>query len=71
MIEFISQNYVQILELLGILFASGGVLEIIVRLTPTKTDDGFADRVAAMVDKLMDLLKVPNRLKKQDDSENP
>lgn len=68
MIQFISEHYVQVLELLGLLFASGGVLEVIVRLTPTKSDDGFADRVAAIVDKLMSALKIPNRLKKPDDS---
>ena len=51
----------------GILLALGMVIttmETIVRLTPTKTDDGFVARIAKVVDALFTWLKVPNRLKK-------
>lgn len=68
MIKFLTENYVQVIELLGLMFATGGVLEIIVRLTPTKSDDGFATRLAKIVDKIMSAARVPNNLKKQDDS---
>lgn len=37
------------------------VAEGIVRLTPTKTDDGAVERVGKFIRNLFDILKVPNR----------
>jgi hypothetical protein len=52
----------------GILMAGSVILmaaEFVVRLTPTKKDDGFVKRLADAYAKLFDLLKVPN-IKKKD-----
>ena len=38
-------------------------LELAVRLTPTKTDDGAVERIGIIVKKVFDLLKVPNNVK--------
>jgi hypothetical protein len=34
--------------------------EIVVRITPTKSDDGAVQRVGALIKKALDLLKLPN-----------
>jgi len=39
------------------------VAEAIVRLTPTKADDGAVERVGKFVRNIFDILKVPNRAK--------
>jgi len=39
------------------------VATFIVRLTPTQTDDGFMARVDKYVQKVLDWIKVPNKLK--------
>ena len=47
----------------GILMAGSMILataEFIVRLTPTKSDDGFVQRIANVYNKLFELLRVPN-----------
>lgn len=36
------------------------VLELGVRLTPTKTDDGAVERIGKVIKKILDFLKVPN-----------
>lgn len=36
------------------------VLELGVRLTPTKTDDGAVERIGKVIRKILDFLKVPN-----------
>ena len=41
-----------------------GAAQIIVRLTPTKADDGFVTRIGQWLDKAMDFLKIPNPKKK-------
>lgn len=72
MIKWVMENYVEMLIALGSLTAA---LEIIVRLTPTKTDDGFLQRFGGMLKQLMDALKIPNNLKnpeeKKDEVSNP
>lgn len=35
-------------------------LEVVVRLTPTKKDDGAMERVGKVVRKVFDFLKIPN-----------
>jgi hypothetical protein len=54
----------------GIIIAGGAILaaaETVVRLTPTKSDDGFVQRVANVYNKLFELTGVPN-VKKEDGS---
>jgi len=57
MIQFLQENYAQIGQLL---VAIGAVAEIIVRLTPTKSDDGALERAGHIIKKVMDFLKIPN-----------
>lgn len=47
----------------GILMAGSmilGAAEFVVRLTPTKDDDGFVQRIANVYNKIFEILKVPN-----------
>lgn len=39
------------------------IMEFIVRLTPTKTDDGFIQRIGNLVSKFLDSIGVPNKTK--------
>ena len=57
MIQFVQENYVEISKLL---IAIGAVAEIIVRLTPTKTDDGALERIGGIIKKILDFAKIPN-----------
>lgn len=65
-------------EMLGVLLTSlfaalvavGGFAELVVRLTPTKSDDGFMERLGAFLKKAgekvswaLDKLKIPNNVK--------
>lgn len=61
MMDWIVKNYQEMgaVLLLFIAFA-----EAAVRLTPTKKDDGFVQRVGAVIKSLLDLLRIPNLLKK-------
>lgn len=63
LLNWIKENHEPLLQLLGLVLGTGGILEIIVRLTPTKADDGFMTRIGKKVDHLLTALKVPNRLK--------
>lgn len=60
-VAWLQENYAGVLMLLSALVAVG---EAITRLTPTKTDDGFVSRVGGVIDKVLDLAKVPNIRKK-------
>jgi hypothetical protein len=60
-------NYSQVLQILGLVVVTG---QMVTRLTPTKTDDGFLTRAGKLVDVVCDLLKVPN-LRKKVAEENP
>lgn len=53
-------SYVEVVALVtaGIAFA-----EAVVRLTPTKTDDGAVERLGAAVKRILDFLRVPNLTK--------
>lgn len=54
---YLSANY------MGILMAMASILttaQLITRLTPTKEDDAFVARLSNILDKVFDILKVPN-----------
>jgi len=54
------ENYV---SMLGVVATLIGVAEVIVRMTPTESDDGAVMRIGGIVKKLLDFLKIPNKLK--------
>lgn len=60
-IQFIVENYVGIL---GSIVALVAFAETVVRLTPTKSDDGAVARIGKIVSAICDFLKVPNNIKK-------
>ena len=60
-IQFIVENYVGIL---GSVVALVAFAETVVRLTPTKSDDGAVERIGKIVSAICDFLKVPNNTKK-------
>lgn len=63
LIFFLQANWETLAALvLGLL----GVAELVVRLTPTKTDDGAVERVGKRIRQLFDMLKVPNVKKPED-----
>lgn len=57
LMAYISANWYGILMAGSIILAAA---EFIVRLTPTKSDDGFVQRIANGYNKIFELLKVPN-----------
>ena len=59
--QWLIENYVQ---LFGILIGAIGLAEAITRITPTKKDDGFVERVGSFIRKIMDALRIPNKKKK-------
>lgn len=46
--------------IVALVLAILSVLELAVRLTPTKTDDGAVERIGKIIRKALDFLKVPN-----------
>ena len=56
-IQFVMNNWQMIG---GILLAIVGVLEMVVRLTPTLEDDGWVERLGAGIRKLLDFARIPN-----------
>lgn len=63
--KYIAEHYV---ELFGILLGLVAVAEIVVRLTPTKKDDGAVERLGQVLRKIQDILKIPNVKKKGDNA---
>jgi len=61
-IAYISANWYGILMAGSMLLAAA---EFVVRLTPTKDDDGFVQRIANVYNKIFEVLKVPN-IKRED-----
>lgn len=55
--QWLGENYSQVLQILTLILVVG---EMITRLTPTKTDDGFVTRLGAGLDAVLTLLRVPN-----------
>lgn len=47
-------------ELAMVLLALLSVAELVTRLTPTKKDDGFVERVGGIIRRMLDFLKIPN-----------
>ena len=58
--EFIKLNGPAIV---AVILATLTLAESIVRLTPTKTDDGAVERVGALIRKAFNFLKIPNNIK--------
>ncbi len=59
-LNWITANYQNVLIALAGLVAVG---EVITRLTPTKKDDGFVERIGKVLKTIMEFLKIPNNLK--------
>lgn len=55
--SFIMAHYMEVLAAMGSLLTAA---QLIVRLTPTKADDGFVQRLSNYYDKIFDFLKIPN-----------
>lgn len=51
------------MELVAALMAALTLAEVVVRLTPTKKDDGVVERIGAGLRKALDVLGIPNRRK--------
>lgn len=59
--EWIKDNYVNVFQILFALVVLG---EAVTAITPTKTDDGFVKRLGNGIDKIAEMLKIPNNVKK-------
>lgn len=57
LVAWLTGNYVHMLEAMGAVVVAA---ELITRLTPTKKDDGFVERIGSALRVVMDFLKVPN-----------
>jgi len=55
--KWVTANYQDVLLAVASVVAAA---EVVVRITPTKKDDGAVERVGSFVRKVMDFLKVPN-----------
>ena len=53
-------------ELAALLLAIIAVGEIVTRLTPTTSDDGFVERIGGFIKKALDAIGLPNKLKGPD-----
>ncbi len=60
LIWFLQGNWDLFLPVVASFVALG---EAVVRLTPTKTDDGFVTRIGVIIEKVLNALKVPNNVK--------
>lgn len=67
LLKSLTLENVQVLILAALVIITGlvSIAEILVRLTPTKSDDGAVKRIGARIDKLLDLAKVPNNKKSE------
>jgi hypothetical protein len=61
--NFIIENKENLAEAIIALIA---FLTVVVRLTPTKSDDGLLAKIDHWVNKIFDLLKLPNNKKKDE-----
>lgn len=61
--DFLVANQI---ELVGVVMGMLAVAELIVRMTPTKKDDGFVQRIGNVIKKALDIVKIPNVIKKDD-----
>lgn len=53
-------------EIAGLLLGLVAIGETITRLTPTKADDGFVERIGGFIKKALDALGLPNKVKAPD-----
>lgn len=56
-LTWIQENFLNVVQILTLLVVAG---ELITRLTPTKRDDGFVRRIGMGMDRLLNMLRVPN-----------
>lgn len=56
-IKWLQDNYLEMIQALTLMVVAA---EIVTRITPTKTDDGFVKRIGVLLDKVLNLLGVPN-----------
>ena len=61
LIKWLMANYVELMLALSAVIAGA---EAIVRLTPTKADDGAVERIGKIFRQIMDFLRIPNLKKK-------
>lgn len=71
MIETLKSLSIDQIQTIVIMVVAGlasiiSIAEVVTRLTPTKDDDGAVTRVGERIDKLLDLLRVPNKVKPPD-----
>jgi len=55
--KWVTSNYQDVLLAVAAVVAAA---EVVVRITPTKKDDGAVERIGKVVKKLLDFFKVPN-----------
>lgn len=55
--KWVTSNYQDVLLAVAAVVAAA---EVVVRITPTKKDDGAVERIGSIVKKLLDFFKVPN-----------
>ena len=60
LVNFVMKNYVEIIMAIGSIISIG---QVIVRLTPTESDDGFVTKLGKAFDGICDFLKIPNNRK--------
>jgi len=67
-LKSLTLDQMQVLILSALIMLTGfvSVAEIVVRFTPTKRDDGFVKRLGIRLDTLLNLAKVPNKIKMDD-----
>ena len=60
-LNFVMENWgsISLAAFAGLFFA-----ECIVRITPTKKDDGAVERVGKIIKRVFDTVKIPNNIKK-------
>ena len=57
LVTWFMANYIELFACLSLIIL---VAELITRLTPTQTDDGFVKRVGGVIDTIMSILGIPN-----------
>lgn len=60
LVQWLVENYDKMFLILAAVI---GLAEAVTRLTKTEKDDGFVQRLGSGLKKVMDMLKIPNRLK--------
>lgn len=58
--DWVVANYMNVIYFIAALVTAA---EIFTRFTKTDKDDGFVERIGSIIKKVMDWLKIPNRVK--------